>query len=130
MNAKWQHLLAEVSLKPSSYKEADKNVDLFVSPLSCHGVISLHGEQSESYLQGQLSNDITSLQENDYLMNAHCDAKGKWDRRRDDNGFHVSNHVGDTLHEGRDVGFTGTAQQPHTWPYRVAEYDPSDSADR
>ena len=70
---KWQELLAEVSLKPLSHEP----VDLFISPLTCHGVISLHGEQSESYLQGQLTNDIATLQDNDYLMNAHCDPKGK-----------------------------------------------------
>ena len=73
MNAKWQQLLAEVSLKPLLHE----NVSLFISPLSDHDVISLHGEQTQSYLQGQLTCEVTQLQDNDYSMTAHCDAKGK-----------------------------------------------------
>ena len=73
MSAMWQALLAQTSLHPLTHQSPD----LFVCPLTTHGVTQLTGEQSQSYLQGQLSNDITTLNDGEHLISAHCDAKGK-----------------------------------------------------
>lgn len=40
-------------------------------------VIKLTGEQSHSFLQGQVTCDVNALKDNQYLAGAHCNAKGK-----------------------------------------------------
>ncbi|MBI6550026.1 tRNA-modifying protein YgfZ [Xenorhabdus lircayensis] len=41
------------------------------------------GADAEKYLQGQVTADITSLNENQHVLTAHCDAKGKmWSNLR------------------------------------------------
>lgn len=45
--------------------------------LTDYGVIELVGEQSEQFLQGQLTNDLRQLSTTRYLYAAHCDNKGK-----------------------------------------------------
>lgn len=47
------------------------------SSLSALGVIQISGEDSISYLQGQLTCDMTLLHQNQWLAGAHCNAKGK-----------------------------------------------------
>lgn len=47
------------------------------SSLSALGVIQISGEDSISYLQGQLTCDMALLQDNQWLAGAHCNAKGK-----------------------------------------------------
>jgi len=73
MNAQWQSLLADITLQPLNLDGAQ----LFVSPLTDNGLISLQGEQSQSYLQGQVTADVYQLKADGYLNSAHCDAKGK-----------------------------------------------------
>ncbi len=40
-------------------------------------VIKLSGEQSHSFLQGQVTNDVTKLKDVEWQAGAHCNAKGK-----------------------------------------------------
>ncbi len=40
-------------------------------------LITAIGEESKSYLQGQLTCDVVSLEPNQIMLGAHCDAKGK-----------------------------------------------------
>ena len=60
----------------SSHQSAPET-DLFLCLLSSHALLSLEGEQSMSYLQGQLSCDMAELSHHNHLNAAHCDAKGK-----------------------------------------------------
>ncbi|MEC7132645.1 MAG: glycine cleavage system protein T, partial [Pseudomonadota bacterium] len=49
----------------------------FVVKLSNAMIISLEGEQADSYLQGQITVNINKLTENTARHFAHCDNKGK-----------------------------------------------------
>lgn len=42
-----------------------------------YGVISISGPDAKTYLQGQLTCDMTQLKERGWLAGCHCDAKGK-----------------------------------------------------
>ncbi len=60
--------------KRPSVNELADNYLIQVNNLSA---IYLSGEDKESYLQGQVTCDVTQLTENSLLNGAHCDAKGK-----------------------------------------------------
>lgn len=49
----------------------------FIVQLDNCGAISLCGEEQSSYLQGQVTCDVNTLTDNNWLMGAHCNAKGK-----------------------------------------------------
>jgi len=49
----------------------------FISPLPGFSVLTLSGPDQHKYLQGQVTCDITSLTNDNFLRGAHCDAKGK-----------------------------------------------------
>ncbi|QQX80912.1 tRNA-modifying protein YgfZ [Shewanella sp. KX20019] len=50
---------------------------LIVSQLSHFGLISVTGEQGRSFIHGQVTTDISSLEDNQWRWGAHCDPKGK-----------------------------------------------------
>jgi folate-binding protein YgfZ len=50
---------------------------VFAIDLDGTGAISLSGEEQNKYLQGQVTCDVNSANENSLLNGAHCDAKGK-----------------------------------------------------
>ncbi|MHA2939468.1 tRNA-modifying protein YgfZ [Vibrio sp. RC27] len=50
---------------------------LALSPLSSWGYISLSGEDSTTFLQGQVTCDVKALTAEHVSLGAHCDAKGK-----------------------------------------------------
>lgn len=50
---------------------------LFFSNLSHMGLMSVTGEQGRSFIHGQVTTDITSLEANQWRWGAHCDPKGK-----------------------------------------------------
>jgi hypothetical protein len=52
-------------------------VDNYLIQVNNLSAIFLSGEDQESYLQGQVTCDVTQLTENSLLNGAHCDAKGK-----------------------------------------------------
>jgi hypothetical protein len=49
----------------------------FLIELNGFGAISLYGEEQSSYLQGQVTCDVSNCTENKLMVGAHCDAKGK-----------------------------------------------------
>lgn len=49
----------------------------FAITLNNFGAISLKGEDQSSYLQGQVTCDVSAATENSLMHGAHCDAKGK-----------------------------------------------------
>lgn len=51
--------------------------NIFAIELDNFGAISLIGEEQNKYLQGQVTCDVDSANENNLLNGAHCDAKGK-----------------------------------------------------
>jgi len=68
----------------SSWISADQLAQLsndaeqaFISPLPAFTVVRISGPDQKKYLQGQLTCDVNSLQEDTFLRGAHCDAKGK-----------------------------------------------------
>lgn len=49
----------------------------FCLKLAHFGAISLVGEEQTKYLQGQVTCDVNASEENNLMVGAHCDAKGK-----------------------------------------------------
>ncbi len=45
--------------------------------LSHEGLIRVHGEESETFLQGQLTNDIRNVDENTHQLSGYCSPKGR-----------------------------------------------------
>lgn len=75
MTENWKNLLTDVAQKQHDIER--EQPELFLCPLTGNAVTTLIGEQSEDYLQGQLTNDMRKLTEHNYLKSSHCDAKGK-----------------------------------------------------
>ncbi|ANQ18003.1 tRNA-modifying protein YgfZ [Vibrio natriegens] len=51
--------------------------ELSISLLDNLGVITMVGDDKKSYLQGQVTCDVVSLEKDQSTLGAHCDAKGK-----------------------------------------------------
>ncbi|CAH0527157.1 tRNA-modifying protein YgfZ [Vibrio hippocampi] len=51
--------------------------NLMFTRLASWGVIEMTGDDKKSYLQGQVTCDVVSLNEDASVLGAHCDAKGK-----------------------------------------------------
>ncbi len=51
--------------------------DTFLISLDSYSAISLKGEEQTNYLQGQVTCDVNSSNDNNLLIGAHCNAKGK-----------------------------------------------------
>lgn len=54
-----------------------EQLPLTILPLTQWSLITLSGPDRQRYLQGQVTCDVTTLQDNNYLLGAHCDVKGK-----------------------------------------------------
>jgi len=61
----------------STLPNYDNLPDAFAISLAEYGTIALHGEEQSKYLQGQVTCDVNTLEDNNLLLGAHCDAKGK-----------------------------------------------------
>ncbi|MGB0893023.1 MAG: tRNA-modifying protein YgfZ [Parashewanella sp.] len=59
------------------WKLSQSMPDLMISKLSHLGLLSLEGEQAQSFLQGQVTADVISLEQGQWCWGAHCDPKGK-----------------------------------------------------
>lgn len=55
----------------------DSAPDLYFSSLTHMGLIKIDGEQSASFMHGQVTTDITGLAPEQWRWGAHCDPKGK-----------------------------------------------------
>ncbi len=60
-----------------SLTSSDTLPSLALTYLSSWSTITLAGPDKKSYLQGQVTCDVVTLQEDDSTLGAHCDAKGK-----------------------------------------------------
>lgn len=49
----------------------------FIAPLPAFTLTTMQGEESEKYLQGQITADVAELPNQQWSLAAHCDAKGK-----------------------------------------------------
>ena len=66
-----------ITLHNAQWPLDGESPDLVISKLSHLGLIHLDGEQAESFLHGQVTADVVSLESNDWCWGAHCDPKGK-----------------------------------------------------
>ena len=55
----------------------DSNEDCLSVQLTDYGILSVSGEDTDSFLQGQLTCDVRKLDQEDWLYGAHCDPTGK-----------------------------------------------------
>ncbi|WP_456296684.1 tRNA-modifying protein YgfZ [Vibrio sp. AK197] len=65
------------SFSPLSVSPQDALPDLMLTHLGSWSAITAVGADKVSYLQGQLTCDLVSLQDTQSTFGAHCDAKGK-----------------------------------------------------
>ncbi|AAV81660.1 folate-binding protein [Idiomarina loihiensis] len=70
----------------------DANQDHLSVQLTDYGILSVSGEDADSFLQGQLTCDLRKLDQDNCLYGAHCDQTGKafsifWLYREDDAVF-------------------------------------------
>ena len=83
MNIDWKSFLIEngaqfTNEQLSSFGNTEsKTQDLVLSDLSDKGLISVSGEDAESFLQNQLTNDIKNITENSHQESAWCSPKGR-----------------------------------------------------
>ncbi|MDP7592530.1 MAG: tRNA-modifying protein YgfZ [Litorilituus sp.] len=49
----------------------------YLISIDSYSAISLHGEEQSKYLQGQVTCDVNDATQNNLLVGAHCNAKGK-----------------------------------------------------
>ncbi|AOM41040.1 tRNA-modifying protein YgfZ [Xenorhabdus hominickii] len=56
---------------------SSETLPLTLISLNDWGMVTATGADTEKYLQGQVTADIISLNENQHVLTAHCDAKGK-----------------------------------------------------
>ncbi|EEX93290.1 hypothetical protein VIOR3934_16696 [Vibrio orientalis CIP 102891 = ATCC 33934] len=62
---------------PLQLASTDSLPELAIAPLTAWGAITLMGDDKKSYLQGQVTCDVVTLDEHSSTFGAHCDAKGK-----------------------------------------------------
>ncbi|QIR13547.1 tRNA-modifying protein YgfZ [Shewanella aestuarii] len=66
-----------LSVSQPNWKITQETPSLMLASLSHFGLIEVTGEQGRSFIHGQVTTDITSLEANQWRWGAHCDAKGK-----------------------------------------------------
>ncbi|NKF49303.1 tRNA-modifying protein YgfZ [Shewanella sp. WXL01] len=66
-----------ISAQPIDWTFNDTPPALVLSHLSHLGLVEISGEQGRSFIHGQVTTDITSLEANQWRWGAHCDPKGK-----------------------------------------------------
>ncbi|HFZ8995544.1 TPA: tRNA-modifying protein YgfZ [Citrobacter freundii] len=76
---------------PPRQPSASARLPLTLMTLDDWALATINGADSEKYLQGQVTADVNQLTEQQHLLTAHCDAKGKmWSNLRlfrDGDGF-------------------------------------------
>ncbi len=65
------------TFSPLSLSQSDSLPKLIITHLASWGAIAAVGDDKVSYLQGQLTCDLVSLDKQQATFGAHCDAKGK-----------------------------------------------------
>lgn len=79
MTANWKafQLDSEANSEANSLSEEVPDQGAMLSDLSDRGLILVHGEDAETFLQNQLSNDIRRATENTHQTSAWCNPKGR-----------------------------------------------------
>lgn len=67
---------------PPRQPSASARLPLTLITLDDWALASITGTDSEKYMQGQVTADVNQLTEQQHLLVAHCDAKGKMSRYR------------------------------------------------
>ena len=65
------------SVSQPSWNSNAPHTQLTFAKLSHMGLMSVTGEQGRSFIHGQVTTDINSLESNQWSWGAHCDPKGK-----------------------------------------------------
>ncbi|MGR5178969.1 tRNA-modifying protein YgfZ [Vibrio mediterranei] len=68
----WQPSIQAVDITPGTPLP-----ELLFTQLTSWGAIEMTGDDRKSYLQGQVTCDVVSLEQDQSTLGAHCDAKGK-----------------------------------------------------
>lgn len=68
----WQPNTQAIEITPTT-----ELPDLLFTKLNRWGALEMTGDDRKSYLQGQVTCDVVSLEQNQSTFGAHCDAKGK-----------------------------------------------------
>ncbi|CAM3847067.1 tRNA-modifying protein YgfZ [Xenorhabdus thuongxuanensis] len=61
----------------AQYPSPSATLPLTLISLNDWGIVTAIGADTKKYLQGQITADLTSLNDNQHVLTAHCDAKGK-----------------------------------------------------
>lgn len=88
MQNEWQTFLSQnggkIGAQGMMYFSANKREDMaqldtgcLLIPLDCFGVIHVTGEDAQTFLQGQFTNDITLLDASSAQISAYCNPKGR-----------------------------------------------------
>ena len=67
----------QTRFSPLNLSTQDALPELSVSLLDNLGMITMVGDDKKSYLHGQVTCDVVSLEKDQSMLGAHCDAKGK-----------------------------------------------------
>ena len=62
---------------PPRQPTASARLPLTLITLDDWALATITGADSEKYMQGQVTADVSQMTENQHLLAAHCDAKGK-----------------------------------------------------
>ncbi|MGR5447328.1 tRNA-modifying protein YgfZ [Vibrio jasicida] len=77
----------QTRFSPLNLSTQDALPELSISLLDNLGMITMIGDDKKSYLHGQVTCDVVSLEKDQSMLGAHCDAKGKvW------SVFHLFHH--------------------------------------
>ncbi|MDW1951155.1 folate-binding Fe/S cluster repair protein, partial [Vibrio sp. 812(2023)] len=67
----------QTRFSPLNLSTQDALPELSISRLDHLGMITMVGDDKKSYLHGQVTCDVVSLEKDQSTHGAHCDAKGK-----------------------------------------------------
>lgn len=67
----------QTRFSPLNLSTQDALPELSISLLDNLGMITMIGDDKKSYLHGQVTCDVVSLEKDQSMLGAHCDAKGK-----------------------------------------------------
>ncbi|WP_199483720.1 tRNA-modifying protein YgfZ [Vibrio owensii] len=67
----------QTRFSPLNLSTQDALPELSISLLDNLGMITMVGDDKKSYLHGQVTCDVVSLEKDQSMLGAHCDAKGK-----------------------------------------------------
>ncbi len=73
----WQAIVNKHSVKPHSEAIAAREQLDYGTPLTDHKLLIVTGPDAQQFLQGQCTCDVARLAQKEWLLGAHCNAKGR-----------------------------------------------------